>query len=126
TSDALAHAARALRQAEPAARQALENVVRILELDPVALDAINVEQADLQNVANRLETIAEAVDRYSEWTQISHLRNRMGALGSGALAGRMDAGDLDGPRAVIELRFARAELLWREALSASSALHEIA
>jgi hypothetical protein len=125
-SEELAHLARALRQAEPAARQALENVIRLLELDPVTLDAVNVEQADLENVTNRLETIAEAIDRYSEWTQINQVRNRMGALGSGALAGRMDAGELDGPRAVIELRFARAERLWREALSASSALREIA
>jgi hypothetical protein len=123
--DEFAGLAGALRQAEPAARQALDNVAQLLGLDPATLDADRIEDADLRTIASRLATIAEATDRYGEWTQLSHLRARMEPLGSGSLAARMDAGKLDGPRAVIELRFARAERLWRDALATSSALREI-
>jgi hypothetical protein len=121
----LSDLARALRQAEPTVRQVLDNVAQSLGLDPATMGADIIEQADLRKVASRLETIAGAIDRYGEWVQLSRLRLRIESLGSGALADRMDAGALDGPRAVIELRFARAERLWRAALVASPALREI-
>jgi len=121
----LAGLARALRQAEPPARQALRAVTELLELDPSTLSAASIEDADLRDITNRFEAIANAIDRYGEWTQLNRLRASMEQLGVGALAASMDTGALDGPRAAIELCFARAEQLWRDALAASSVLREV-
>jgi hypothetical protein len=124
-SGELAGLARALRQAEPLARQALDDVTELLGLDPATLGAANIEDADLREVTSRFQTIANAIDRYGEWIRLNQLRTSMERLGVSELAAHMDSGALDGARAVIELRFARAERLWREALEASSELRGI-
>ncbi len=117
--------ARTLRQAESDARQFLDDVTHLLRLDPAVLGAVNTQKADLRKVATRLETIADTIDRYGEWSHLNHLRIQIETLDSGAFANRMDAGALDGPSAVAELRFARAERLWRDAVAASPELQEI-
>jgi hypothetical protein len=124
-SGELADLAHALRQAEPGAREALDDVAQLLGLDPTTLGSVSIEEAELRRVTTRFESIAKATDRYSEWTRLNHLKTRLESLGAGALAARMDAGVLDGPRATTELRFARAERLWRDALAASPELREI-
>jgi hypothetical protein len=117
--------ARTLRQAAPPARQSLDEVTHMLTLDLAIFDADDVSKVNLRNISDRLKTFGAAVDRYGEWTQLGRLRARMEALGSGVLADRMDAGELDGPRAAIEARFARAERLWHDARRSSAALREI-
>jgi hypothetical protein len=124
-SDELVGFARALRQTEATAREALNDVIQLLGLDLATLGAARIDEVDLRKVIGRFETIADSIDRYGEWTRLNHLRRQIVVLGSGTLVDRMDARALDGPRAVIELRFARAERLWRDAVSASPELHEI-
>jgi hypothetical protein len=123
--DELAIYAHALRQAEPAARETLGHVTQLLALDPTTVEAVSIEEADLRKVAARLEIIGNAIDHYGEWARLNHLRAQIQVIDSGQLAGRMDNGELDGIRAAMELRFARAERLWHDAIVASPELGEI-
>ena len=111
----------ALRRAEPTARTATGQVIRALQLDGDAF-----AEADLTDVAARFRVMASSVDRYGEWARLCALRAKLEAAGLGELASRVAAGALDGPAAVTELRFARAERIWRDAVAAQPALRELA
>jgi hypothetical protein len=123
--DGVVTLARTLRQAAPPARQSLDEITHMLALDLATFETDDISKVNLRTILDRLRAFGTAVDRYGEWTQLSRLRARMGALGSGVLADRMDAGELDGPRAVIEVCFARAERLWHDARRSLPALREI-
>jgi hypothetical protein len=108
----------------PSARAAVDGVVAIVQLDPTVFDG-GADGVDLIDVVARFSTMADSTDRYAEWARLRRLEERLGAGGVGALASRVANGALAGSAAVIELKFARAERLWREALAASPLLKEI-
>ncbi len=111
----------ALRRAELLARTATEQVVRALKLDGSAL-----AEADLTDVAARLRAMAASTDRYGEWARLCSLRERLNAAGLDELAARVASGAIDGQAAAVELRFARAERLWRGVIADQPALRDIA
>ena len=110
----------ALRRAEPSARTGADQVVRALELGGA------VAEADLADLAARLRVMASSTDRYGEWARLCTLRERLDTAGLGDLAARVASGALDGPAAAVELRFARAERLWRDVITDRPGLREIA
>ncbi len=123
--ESVATLARTLRQTALPARKSLQNITKTLAFDLFTIGADDTDKVKLNVFLERIREISTAVDRYGEWTQLSQLRARMDALGSGVLADRMNAGALDGPRAIIEARFARAERLWQDARRTSPALRDI-
>lgn len=113
-----------LAHAEPEARRSTEAIAHRLEMDSDELTRSG-DGGDLAETAARLDTMAASVDRYGEWARLCRLRQRLNTAGVSALAARVAEGEISASAAVIELKFARAERLWREAIEASSALAEI-
>lgn len=110
-----------LARAEPEARRAVEAIADRLEIDRTAFGY----GGDLAHTAARLDDMAASVDRYGEWVRLCRLRQRLDNAGISALAARVASGEIDASAAIIELKFARAERLWREAIAATPALAEI-
>lgn len=108
----------------PLAQDAIHRATSILQLDHMIFDG-GIDGVDLIDIAARLSTMAESTDRYAEWSRLCGLEKRLEAGGVAALAARIADGTINGNAAVIELKFARAERLWREAIAASPALKEI-
>jgi len=123
-SGALAAMAGELDRKVPSAKDAVGAVAAALELDPAVFEG-GIEGADLIDVGSRFSMMAGSTDRYAEWAQLRRLETRLAEGGVAALAQRVAEGALDGSAAVIELRFARAERLWRDALAAFPSLRDI-
>jgi len=120
----LANLSSELVRHEPGARRAIEEIIGQLDLDRVTLTGSD-DDRDLAESAARLDDMAAAIDRYGEWARLCRFRRRLDEHGIGVLADRLARGEIDSRAAVIELRFARAERLWREALAAAPVLNEV-
>ena len=83
-------------------------------------------EADLPLIIEALTEMAGAVDRYPAWAELVAARKIADAEGIGTLADRLDSGDMNAESATIELRFARAEAIWRRALASNPALADLA
>jgi hypothetical protein len=94
--DAVAAMRRALREAELTALASLQEVVRLLNLDPAVLGNGGLEAADLSALAARFGRMASATDRYASWAQLARLHKTLVRAGVPNLAERMRSGDLDG------------------------------
>lgn len=105
--------------------QATEAATRMLDLDPASLPGGSLVDADLDALHGRLEAMARSSDRYTTWAQMERLRRSLEEEGLGELADRQRNGSLDARTAVTELRFARAEALWRVARDRSPVLQEL-
>ena len=116
---------RELRNAEIPAQDASSKVDKTLRLDPAIWGEFSAEGLDLLDRAVRYGAMSQAVDRYGEWATYRRLRTQMAASGLVGLADRVTSSEMDGSAAVIELRFARAERLWNDAVAESPALREI-
>jgi hypothetical protein len=75
--DTLAAMRRTLRDVEPAARAALQAVVKLLDLDPATFGHGELESTDLAAMAARFGAMASATDRYGSWTQLARLRKAL-------------------------------------------------
>jgi hypothetical protein len=124
--DTLAAMQRTLRDVEPAARAALQAVVKLLDLDPATFGHGELEAADLTAMAARFGAMAAATDRYGSWTQLARLRKALVSADLADLEKRMRSGDMEGLAASIELRYARVECLWKLALAQNPGLRGIA
>lgn len=102
-----------------------EDATRMLDLDPASLSGGSLSEADLDALHGRFGAMARSSDRYATWAQIERLRRTLAEEGLGELAERQRDGSLDAQSAVTELRFARAEALWRLAHSRSPVLQEL-
>jgi hypothetical protein len=125
-ADEISNMRRTLREAEPAARAALHEVVRMLDLDSRIFGEGGFESADLHALAARFEAMAAANDRYASWSRLARLGKALVAAGLAPLEARMRCGELDGIAAAVELRYARAERLWKLALAQNPDLRGIA
>ena len=115
-----------LRDAEPLARSSLHAVEKLLDSDPSIFGATELDAADLNIMAARYGNMAGAVGQYTSWAKLARLRKALISSGLGPLEKRMRARELDGRTAAIELRYARAEFLWKEALARNPDLREVA
>ncbi|MES1973743.1 MAG: DUF3320 domain-containing protein [Pseudomonadota bacterium] len=113
-----------LERQEPPARKAIDHVFDLLQLDSAVFDG-GTDSVDLTEIIARFSAMLDSVDRYSEWAQLCRLEKRLAAGGVEALAKRVASGALDGSAAVIEMKFARAERLWKESLATWPELKEI-
>ncbi|RYX80499.1 DUF3320 domain-containing protein [bacterium] len=113
-----------LDRQRPLAHDAIHRATSKVQLDHTVFDG-GIDGVDLIDIAARLSTMAESMDRYPEWSRLCSLEKRLEAGGVAALVARIADGSINGSAAVIELKFARAERLWREAITASPALKEI-
>jgi len=123
--DELVSLASALSGARTRFNAASDRAIGVLDLDPASLPGGNLRAATLDDLAGRFGAMAISSDRYAAWAQLDRLRRKVEAAGLGELTDRIRSGDLDVAGAVTELRFARAEALWRVALERSPALREL-
>lgn len=107
------------------ARKSLDEVRTFLDLGDDRFPDGWLE-ADLPLIIDALTQMAEAVDRYPAWAELVTARRVVDADGIGQLADRVANGELDAETATIELRFARAEAIWRRALETKPALADLA
>ena len=124
-ADSLAAMRRALQEAAQAARSALQAIVKLLDLNLASFGDQGLEHTDLDTVAARFGTMAAATGRYTSWTQLARRRDALASAGLSKLEERMRSGELDGAAAAIELRYARAERLWKIALEQNPDLRGI-
>jgi hypothetical protein len=124
--EAVAAMHRTLRDAESAARAALTDICSVLDLDMAVLGASDLETLDLAAAADRFDAMARSIDRYAAWVELSSLRHTLVEGGARDLADRMQTGEYDGARAAIELRYARAERIWKRAFGQDDTLRNIA
>ncbi|MDR3425829.1 DUF3320 domain-containing protein [Silvimonas sp.] len=115
--DAIATMRKALREIEPVARASMNEVANLLDLDPATFGVEALEAVDLNIMATRFGTLAGATSRYSSWARRARLQKALVSAGLSELEARMRLGDLTGTVAAVELRFARAECLWKLALA---------
>ncbi len=107
------------------ASSAIAAAVTPLEFDFESLGAADLQDVDLRAIATRFAVMANATDCYEGWAKLERMHQKLHSLGVGKLADRLRAGAIDGPSAIIELRFARAERLWRLALAQRAILREL-
>lgn len=124
-SDELASHIADLTRSRASFEKAADAAVRMLDLDPASLPGGELHAADLDKLAGWFGTMAGSSDRYATWAQLERLRRKVEERGLGELTDRMRSGLLDVAAAVTELRFARAEALWRVALERSPVLREL-
>lgn len=117
---------RDVQAAESAARNAVSEVVSLLDVDEVGWGGGPIEAAELPWIAERFGRMAGAPDRYASWAQLARLHRALTDAGVPDLAERMRTGHVGAADAVIELRFARAEGLWKVAIEQWPALRDIA
>lgn len=122
---ALAEMQQGLRDSIDIARSAIEGIVQFLDLAANVFGTLGLEGADLGVIASRLNGIALSTDRYAAWANLEKLHERLVRIGVPELARRMQGGEFNGTTATVELRFARAELLWRKARDASALLRDL-
>ncbi|MEN3748448.1 DUF3320 domain-containing protein [Sphingomonas sp. HF-S3] len=106
----------ALGTAHSAAQEAISAAVNTLDLNPSMFGEGAIECVPLVDLATRFSRMAASIDRYAGWSQLARAYSTLQDSGVPDLAERMRAGDLDGAAAKVELRFARAERIWRSAL----------
>lgn len=114
----------ALERLAPVARAAIDRIVAVLQLDAAIFEG-GTDGVDLMDIAARFSAMADSIERYAEWAHLCRLGKRLSDGGVAALAERVADGALNGSAAVIELKFARAERLWRESITAWPELKEI-
>lgn len=123
--DAIATMRHALRDSEPAARQLIQDVVRLLDLDLALLGYKELDKIDVDSLAQRFARMAAETDRYAAWAQLVRLHRELEKAGVPDLANRLRDGDFNSEGASVELRFARAERLWKIAIEQSPVLRDI-
>jgi hypothetical protein len=123
--DELSRLTHCLSDARTAFRETVAAVVQLLDLDPKTLPGNSIEATDLDVLCTRLEAMSLGSDRYSTWAEMERIRHKIEGRGLGELTDRIQAGEMDGAAAVTELRFARAEALWRTTLERSAILREM-
>ncbi|MBR0846388.1 AAA family ATPase [Bradyrhizobium diazoefficiens] len=114
-ADSLAAMRLTLQEAAQTARSALQAIVKLLDLNLASFGDLGLEHTDLATVAARFGAMA-ATGRYTSWTQLARRRDALASAGLSRLEERMRSGELDGAAAAIELRYSRAERLWKFAL----------
>ncbi|WP_441238503.1 DUF3320 domain-containing protein [Bradyrhizobium sp. 930_D9_N1_4] len=124
-ADSVAAMLRALREAAQTARSALQAIVKLLDLNLASFGNQGLEHTDLDVVAARFNAMAAATGRYASWTQLARRRQALESAGLSRLEERMRSGEIDGVAAAIELRYARAEHLWKTALEQNPELRAI-
>lgn len=120
-----AKTARELRELEPMVRAKIEEVTRLLNIELAVFGEAGTEGADLRSIATRFGGMASSIDRYAPWATLTRLRRRLVDAGLSQLAERMESGEFSSATTATEIRFARAEQLWRLALASSSILRDI-
>lgn len=122
---ALADMAAALNVTGAEARTRSDALVQRLDIDPARLGG-DIKACDLDRIADLFTQMGSEIDRYGEWAAVCGTRGRLDAGQLGELAERMANGALDGSAAAIELKYARAEKLWRAARDTMPPLKNIA
>jgi hypothetical protein len=125
-ADTIATMRQTLRELEPVSREALQYVVKLLDLEPTTFGDEELEATNLDTMATRFGSMAAAIDRYASWSRLARLRKTLVSKGFAPLEQRMRSGEMDGAAAGIELRYARAECLWKFALDQHPDLRDIA
>lgn len=97
-----------------------------LQLNPVAFGATSADRVSLVDMAAQLKLMSANIASYGDWAKTARLRRQLAENRLEGLLSRIDDGELDGPRAITEFRFARAEALWRLAIAESAALRNLA
>ncbi|WP_266183213.1 DUF3320 domain-containing protein [Dyella humicola] len=123
---AVASMRRTLQEAAPVASNAVQKVVKLLDLDLAVLGEEQFASVDLAAMGMCFGKMAEATDRYGSWAKQARLQETLIEAGLSELEKRMRLGVLNGASASAELRYARAESLWKLALAQNSDLRGLA
>lgn len=126
SGSALRSLAADFQSSREAAESAIAALCETLEYHPEDAGLDPAPRLSLREFASRFAAMANAGTRYSDWSRISRLRDRLKSIGAESVATRIDAGQLDALSAPIELEFARSESLWKTAIAQSGPLRELA
>ena len=100
-----------LTKQQQQARAALDKVLQHLDMDAATVPS---ERMALAELLDRLSNMEQQMERYSEWVELLHLRQRLGEEhGLQPLLDALDEGTLDADGAVDAFRYACAQGYWR-------------
>ncbi len=114
-----------LQQAVQAVRDHVSELIEALDLDVSIWGGGDLEQLDLETLSRGLARMAWSLEGYPLWCRLSALETQLRGAGIGELVEALKAGRVDCQGAATELRFARVERLWAQALKRSDELHQL-
>ena len=94
----------------------VDKVAHLLDWDPRSLGATEVNDVKLRALVAWLAALASEPQAYEQWVHLIRLEGAIVSSGFAELVARVRSGTFTGEQAVTELRFARAERLWKDAL----------
>lgn len=102
-----------------------EELIARLSIDPIVLGDTASANHDLNRVANWLKVLSSSIDRYPGWVSLQKSYLIVANAGIPELANRMRDDGLPPNAAAIEVRYARAESIWKLARDSSPRLQSI-
>lgn len=121
----LAEVQQKLSRLEPMAEAVMLEVIRMLQFTPSVLGDEEPAHHELPKVIDWLNRIACSTDKYSGWAALQKAHTDIVEKGLREIAERIRSGTLSADNAATELRFARAEQLWKAARELSPQLQAI-
>lgn len=122
----VAELGRQVREKAQAASASADAITAALAFEPLEAVTPGIAHVDLEALAGRFSAMATQTDRYADWSRIARLRRQLEQAGLQSVSRRIDDGELDARSAPVEIEFARAEALWKQALEQSDALRSLA
>jgi hypothetical protein len=104
---------------------AIQKVIKLLDLDTVSLFSATFDCIPLEAIVMRFQAMLASRNHYASWVELSSIRTQLADADLSDLTRMMEDGEIDGGEAILELRFARAEAIWRHAFLKSNNLRVI-
>lgn len=90
-----------------------------------AFDGKTLDEVSFEGLAECISIWSRSVERYPEWAELLELDSELRQASATDIADRLADGRLSAANAVDELRHARAEVLWRQALDTQPTLRKL-
>lgn len=107
------------------AKSKIHEAFGIVDFDPTSLGTFDLDSAPLDTIRSRVWNMVHAIPNYGKWAQFSRWSNKLETAEIGELVDRISDSRISCEDAIIELRFARSEQLWKRALEQSPILNEL-
>ena len=84
-----------------------------------------LEEIPFANLLSKIERFSGSMDRFGEWAELAQADAALRDAGAASIADRMAGGDFSGAEAATEFTYARAEAIWKRAITEHPKLRTI-
>ena len=118
--------ARTIRSSAEVLTNLTQEIIDVIKIDcKMAFGSDAPEKASLDAIQRRIDGYHSSIESYPNWVVLAKLDQSLRQQGGADVADRLADGRLTADDALEELRHARAETLWREAITRHPLLGEI-